>query len=264
MAGIAKPGPRRGARAAGGTRGAGRGSGRGAARSQRPRPGSRLHRARRARARRWLAAILGGLAIWVGLSTVAPADATDSGLPTVVAVRSIPAGARIVAADLAVERRPDVHRPLSATTELSTVVGRRAAGPIEPRGVVTTERLLGPGLLAGAASSDRVAMTVPVLELALTGVRRGGRVDVYATGTGQRVVTNALVLAVSGDGTGTAGSPPSDQGSEGAGGTESLWAASADPGVTLAVPPLEAVALARDLSALGAGEGFVLALRGES
>lgn len=193
-----------------------------------------------------------------------PADAGESGVPTVVAVRSIAAGARIVAADLAVERRPDAHRPSSAAAELTAVVGGLAAGPIEPRDIVTTERLLGPGLLTGGTASDRVAMTVPVLELALTGVRPGARVDVYATGTGQRVVTNALVLAVSGGSDATDRSSSPVQGSGGTGGAESLWAEGAEPGVTLSIAPLEAAALARELSALGAGESFVLALRGES
>ena len=166
-------------------------------RRRRVRPGSRLQRSRRARARRWVTALLAGLAVVVALAAMRPAGTTGTGETTVVAARLIPSGAIIGPGDVRVEARPAEHLPESATGDVAAVVGRRAGGPIEARSVVTTERLAGPGLLAGR-SHGRVAMTVPVMEVALTGVQPGSSVDVYATGTGQQVVTDAQVLAVLG------------------------------------------------------------------
>ena len=229
----------------------------------RPRPGSRLQRTRRARARRSVTALLAGLAVVVALAALRPAGTVGTGLSTVVAARLIPSGAIIGPGDVRVEARPAEHRPESATGEVTAVIGQRAAGPIEARGVVTTERLAGPGLLAGR-SDGRVAMTVPVMEPALTGVQQGSNVDVYATGTGQQVVTDALVLAVLGgtSGNGTSGSTGDRNGESGGtlGATVS-WDNPPDPGITVAVSSTEARLLAQHLSALGAGESFVLAVR---
>lgn len=208
-----------------------------------------------------------GLAVAVALSALRPADAADVGVPTVIAARDIPAGVVIAPGDVRVEARQVEQRPESATADPSGVVGQRTAGPIEARGVVTSERLTGPGLLAGR-SDDRVAMTLPVMQVALTGVRPGTRVDVYATGTGSQVVADAQVLAVLGDSRGTG---PADvggaDGGEGAGGgsfgSAMPWQDLADPGITVAVSGAEAHQLAQHLSALSAGGSFVLAVRPE-
>ena len=181
-----------------------------------------------------------------------------------VATRLIHSGAIIGSGDVRVEARPEEHRPESATGEVTAVVGQRAAGPIEPRAVVTTERLAGPGLLAGR-SDGRVAMTVPVMEPALTGVQQGSYVDIYATGTGRQVVSNAQVLAVLGgtSGNGTARSiGDADSETSGGGlGAAVSWEDQPDPGISLAVSSNEARLLALHLSALGTGESFVLAVR---
>jgi Flp pilus assembly protein CpaB len=209
-------------------------------------------------------ALLAGLAVVVALSAVRPAAMTVAGPATVVAARLIPSGAIIGPADLRVEARPTEHRPESATGDITAVVGRRAAGPIEARAVVTKERLAGPGLLSGRADG-RVAMTVPVMEIALTGIQPGAGVDVYATGTGQQVVSDAQVLAVLGGtgGTGASGST-GDGAAEATGGglgATVSWEDQPDPGITVAVSSSEARLLAQHLSALGAGESFVLAAR---
>jgi hypothetical protein len=200
----------------------------------------------------------------VALAALRPAGTTGTGLATVVAARLIPSGAIIGPGDVRVEARPAEHRPESATGEVTAVLGRRAGGPIEARGVVTTERLAGPGLLAGR-SDGRVAMTVPVMEVALTGAQQGSRVDVYATGTGQQVVTDALVLAVLGStsANGTSGSTGDGDGEASGGGLGATvsWEDPPDPGITVAVSSIEARLLAQHLSALGAGESFVLAVR---
>ena len=233
--------------------------------SRRSLPGSRLQRARRARLRRWGAAGLAGSAVALGLSALRPA-ATDAGLPTVVAVRAIAAGAVISASDVHVENRPAEHRPESAAADIAAVVGRRAAAPIEARGMLTGERLAGAGLLAGR-SDDRAAMTVPVMDIALTGVEAGGRVDLYATGTGEQVVAGAQVLAVLGGQAGNAsGSGADSQGKQAAAGpmtTQVPWGDGADPGITVAVSAAEARLLATHLSTLSAGESFAVAVRPE-
>lgn len=185
-------------------------------------------------------------------------------MATVVAARLIPSGALIGPGDVRVEARPAEHRPESATGDVAAVVGRRAGGPIEARSAVTTQRLAGAGLLAGR-SDGRMAMTVPVLGVALTGVQQGSSVDVYATGTGQQVVTDAQVLAVLGgtsDNT-TSGSAGGGDGeaSGGALGATVSWEDEPDPAITVAVSPSEARQLALHLSALSAGESFVLAVR---
>ncbi|GAA6526405.1 hypothetical protein IDVR_22010 [Intrasporangium sp. DVR] len=184
-------------------------------------------------------------------------------MPTVVAIRPVAAGALISPADVSVEPRRPEDRPDSAAADPVTVVGRRAAGPIEVKGVVTTERLAGAGLLGGR-SDDRVAMTVPVMAVALTGVEQGSHVDVYATGSGEQVVSRAQVLAVLG--TGGQASPAAGADGEDAGGTGAMrapmpWDDGLDPGITVAVSPAEAGLLATHLGGLSGGESFVLALR---
>ena len=213
-----------------------------------------------------MTALLAGLAVVMALAALRPAGTTGNAVATVVAARLIPSGAIIGPADVRIEARPAEHRPQSAADEVTAVMGRRVAGPIEARGVVTTERLAGPGLLAGR-SDTRVAMTVPVMEVALTGIQPGSSVDVYATGTGQQVVMDAQVLAVLGGtaASGTSGPTGDDAGdaSRGAFGPTVSWEDAPDPGITVAVSSSEARLLAQHLSALGAGESFVLALRAD-
>lgn len=208
--------------------------------------------------------MLAGLSVVVALAALRPDGTAATGMATVVAARLIPSGAIIEPGDVRVETRPAEHRPQSAVGAVTAVVGRRAGGPIEARSVVTTERLAGPGLLAGRSDGD-VAMTVPVMEVALTGVQPGSNVDVYATGTGQQVVTDAQVLAVLGrtGGGGTSSSTEDEDGeaSGGALGATVSWGDQPDPGVTVAVSSSEARQLALHLSALSAGESFVLAIR---
>lgn len=238
---------------------------------RRARPGSRLQRTRRARLRRWVAAGLVGLAVAVGLSAVRPRGPVEPGLATVVASRAIAAGAVITPADVRVEIRRSDQRPESAAADLGAVVGRRTAAPIEARGVITDERLSGAGLLAGR-TDGRVAMTVPVMAIALSGVMAGGRVDLYATGTGEQVVSGAPVLAVLGGPAGSSAASGSGVATGGGGeataggpvGAPLDWDQNGEPGVTVAVSAAEARLIATHLSALSAGESFVLALQPNS
>lgn len=229
------------------------------------RAGSRLRRTRRARLRRGLASGLAGAGVLIGLSVLRPAPRAV-GEPTVVAAHALAAGVVVGPGDVRIEPRPAEHRPESAPGSLGTVVGHTTAVAISARDVVTPERLVGPGLLAGQAPG-RVAMTVPVVGVGLAGVRAGSRVDVFATGTGERVASDVLVLAVSGAGATGGGADPSG-GAPGTGtgsvGGGMPFSDQQTPAVTLALAPEGAAAIARQLSALAGGESFVLAVHGST
>lgn len=230
----------------------------------RPSKGSRLHRTRRARARRWASAGLVAVAAFMTLAVLRPPAAVGSGEPTVVAVRALAAGAVVGPADVRVERRPVAQRPVGSASSVDEVVGRRAAGPVSEREVLTAARLVGPGLLDGQPSGH-VALTLPVLGASGAGAAAGMRVDVYATGTGTLVARDVVVLAVGG--VGAVGGSGGGSGVGAGGGLLSAGSGATDGGgggpaeVTLAMGSAEAATVARHLSALSAGESFVLALR---
>ena len=204
--------------------------------------GPRRRLARRARVRRWAAAVVAAMAVFVAVNALSPRAAGESGLPTVVMVHDVAAGELVGRDDVALERRPGGQRPDSATTSLDEVVGRLAAGTLTAREIVTRERLVGSGVLSGQPG-DHVAMSVPVLDVAAVGVRPGSRIDLYATGTGQLAASDTVVLAVR-----------EAQGGSGFGAT-------APPQVTVALSPADATAVARSLSALESGQIFVVAIR---
>ncbi|MFC7596317.1 SAF domain-containing protein [Terrabacter sp. GCM10028922] len=202
----------------------------------------RRRRARRARWRRWVAAVLAGVAVLVTVGALRPAPADGSGVPTVVVVRDVAAGQVVTRDDVELAGRPAGQRPSTALAAVEPAVGRVAAGPLTAREVVTSERLVGGGLLAGQPT-DHVAISVPVVDVSSTGVGAGSRVDVYATGSGTRAATDVVVLAVhdAGESTGLGSATP--------------------PRVTLALDPRQAGELARSLSALEAGQSLVVAIR---
>ena len=155
---------------------------------------------RRAVARRVTASLLAGGAV---LGTVALARTPEGGplVPVVVAARSLPAGRELQPADVLEQRRPRAYVP-SGSESAAALVGRRLSGPVAAGEVMTTARIAGVGLLAGRPE-DEVAVHVPLADPgALAMVRAGDRVDVLA-GTGERVATSALVLAVRGADAGT-------------------------------------------------------------
>lgn len=208
-----------------------------------PRKGSRRHLARRARLRRVAAAVLVALAAFVGVSAFAAPRVASAGVPTVIVVRPLTVGAVITRNDVDLVDRPAAHRPETAYAAYEQVVGRVLASPVAAREVLTTQRLAGAGLLVGQPAG-RVAMTVPVIDPAATGVRPGSRVDLYATASGEPAALDVVVLAVAA----VESSPDA-------------WGAPPSPTVTLALDSAKATAVARSLSALEAGQSFVLALR---
>jgi Flp pilus assembly protein CpaB len=204
--------------------------------------GPRRRAARRLRWRRGLAALLAGVAVWAGVGALSPRASGTVGLPTVVAVRDVAAGAVLGVDDLTVVSRPPAERPDGAASDVDAVLGATAAGPLLAREVVVPSRLLGGSVLAGQPT-DHVALTVPVLDASGAGARPGARVDLYATGTGERAASDVVVLAVR------------EAGEAGALG------AAHPPQVTLSLGPDDATRVARGLSALEAGQSFVVAIR---
>lgn len=195
--------------------------------------------------RRWVAAVLAAAGTLAVVASLRPPAAAGTGVATVVVARDVAAGAVIGRDDVELAPRPVGSRPETALDSVDAAVGRVAAGPLATHEVVTASRLLGPDLLAGQPA-DLVALGVPVLDTASVGVRPGSRVDLYATGSGDRVAADVAVLTV-------------QQGTESGG-----LASAAPPRITVALDPARAAAVARSLNALDAGQTLVVALRRNS
>lgn len=117
---------------------------------------------RRARAARWrrpLAALLTAVAVVAALVALRPPGA--SGVDVLAAATDLPAGATVGEADLRSVRLPSSTLPPSAVgaDQGERVVGGRLAAPVGRGELVTTTRLLGPGLLTGAPPGT---LAVPV------------------------------------------------------------------------------------------------------
>ena len=157
-------------------------------------------------------------------------------------VHDVASGELVGSDDIEVVALPSGQRPESALSAPGAVVGRVAAGPLAAREVVTSQRLVGSGILAGQPG-DHVAMSVPVLDAVGIGVRPGSRVDLFATGTGRIAASDVVVLAVR------------------AGRDASALGSSTPDRLTLALSPPAASEVARSMSALEAGQIFVVAVR---
>lgn len=205
----------------------------------------RRRRARRARLRRVGAALLAGIAALVALSAVTRDRVPSPGAATVVSVRALAAGSAVAPADVEVIDMPLRVRPERAFAAADLVVGQTVSSAIDVREALTPSRLVGADLLMGQPG-DRVAMAVPVLDAHSTGARAGSHVDLYTTGSGVRAASDVVVLDVSG----------------GSNGDDSAWGQVTQTRLTLALSPADAARVATHLSALGAGESFVVALRG--
>ncbi|OFE15011.1 hypothetical protein BA895_07695 [Humibacillus sp. DSM 29435] len=208
----------------------------------------RRRRARRARWRRVAAALLAGVAALVTLSAITRDRVPPPGAATVVTARALAAGSVLGASDVEVIEVPARVRPERAFPTADLVVGQVVSSAVDAGEVLTPSRLVGADLLAGQPAG-RVAMAVPVLDVHATGARAGSHVDLYTTGSGAQAASNVVVLSVSGNGNGN-GTP-----------SGSTWGQGAPTQLTLALTPADAAQVAKHLSALGAGEDFVVALR---
>ncbi|MEZ0491272.1 SAF domain-containing protein [Kineococcus sp. TBRC 1896] len=196
-------------------------------------PGARR---RRRLARRWLSAGLVAAAGGVAVATLTPPSPVR--VPVLVAVRDLPTGAVLTAADVAAQPREDATVPDGALSA-GAVHGAVLAAPVRRGEVLTDARTTTGPLLAGQPAGT-VATGVEVDDPALLqSLAPGARVDVLArtqdpvsgAATGaERVAVGAVVLRV----------PSAD----GAGG---LFGSSPAPGsasVLLAVDPPTAARLA--------------------
>lgn len=113
----------------------------------------------------------------------------------VVAVRTMAAGAAVTPGDVALRPYGADVVPAGALTDPGRVVGQRVAGPMGAGEIVTSARLVGPGLLAELPAGT-VAVQVPTPSGGAAVLRPGRRVDGYVAGRTGPVVRDALVLAV--------------------------------------------------------------------
>jgi pilus assembly protein CpaB len=143
--------------------------------------------------------LLAGLSAMASPSGGSSGSSGSSGSALVIAARPLAAGTVLSAADLSVATWPDRLRPTGSLSTVTAAVGRRLAGPMQPREAVTTSRLVGNSLTAGLAS-DLLATTVT---LAGTGaqslVQAGDSVDLFAASddsAARAVAQRIRVLAV--------------------------------------------------------------------
>jgi hypothetical protein len=203
---------------------------------------ARQRLARRARWRRWAAALIAAAAAVVMLSALAPHAAQSEGREVLVAVRDLPAGAVVTRDDVEMLGRPASTVPETGLTAYADVVGRTTATALSTRDIVTSERLVGAALLAGQPAGS-VAMSVPVLDVG-DATRPGTRVDLYATGSGKATASDVVVLAVR---------RPAESASVLGGGSA--------PQLTVALDADAAATVARSLNGLDGGQGLVVAVR---
>ena len=201
---------------------------------------------RRARLRRGLAAALVGLAGWLVADAVLP-DPAPVGVPVLVSVRELPAGHRVGASDLRVERWPEQIRPASALQEPGAAVDATLASGLGAGEAVTPSRLRGSGLLAGLPVGT-VAAHVPLTDPGAAALAHAGdHVDLISAPSGPVLGQDVIVLAVDAP-------EGASQGLVGGGDTSR-------PGIVVALTSATAARLATVTGSDLAGSSITLALR---
>lgn len=149
---------------------------------------------RRAQARRVVAALLLGAAVWAAITAFAPPEPERE--QAVTLTRDLPAGHRLAADDLTSVPVEPRHAPASRLTDSAGAVGQVLAHSVERGEVLTAARLRPARELTGLALDER-ALHVPVSDRgSLALVRPGDRVDVVSAATGELVGTGLLVLSI--------------------------------------------------------------------
>lgn len=156
--------------------------------------------------RRTLAAVLVGVAVLAGLSSVR--ESTD-GPVVVAAARDLPSGRSLTAADVRTVRLSAGTAPHAALTSESQAVGRRLAGSVRRGELLTDRRVLGPGPLEGRDAGS-VLTTIRLGDAdGLGAVRVGDEVDVVAVDPERhdpaRVVARRLEVLATRESPGTDG-----------------------------------------------------------
>jgi len=202
---------------------------------------------RRARLRRGLAAALVGLAGWMVADAFLPHPAPE-GVPVLVSVRELPAGHRVGASDLRVERWPEQIRPASALQEPGAAVDATLASGLGAGEAVTPSRLRGSGLLSGLPAG-MVAAHVPLTDPGAAALAHAGdHVDLISSPSGTVLGQDVTVLAVD--------APEGDASPGLVGGGDT-----SRPGVVVALTPATAARLATVTGSDLAGSSITLALR---
>ncbi|WP_068427604.1 SAF domain-containing protein, partial [Piscicoccus intestinalis] len=148
----------------------------------------------RAQARRVIAALLLGAAVWAGITAFAPSEPERE--QTVTLTRDLPAGHRLAADDLTSVPVEPRHAPASRLTDSAGAVGQVLAHSMERGEVLTAARLRPARELTGLTLDER-ALHVPVSDRgSLALVRPGDRVDVVSSATGELVGAGLLVLSI--------------------------------------------------------------------
>ncbi len=173
------------------------------------RPQSRWGRVRVQRARRGVAAVLAGCAVWLGIGALSP-SAPPVGVPALVAVGELPVGSTLTAGDLQVVHRPAEQLPDGVVSDLDAALGQVLGGSLGTGEVLTARRLRSSAGLGSRPGT--VSMSVPVASVGLLEVLQpGDRVVLFAPGTGTAAGVGTVLLVRSGDSGGTAfgaGPPP--------------------------------------------------------
>lgn len=146
--------------------------------------------------RRWFAALFAALAVLAVLNTFSGTE--TSGVPTVVAARTIPGGTKVVAADLRLERLPPSMVPDGAFGDPVALIGHTVVIPVPERSILTPSILLESGAHVGGG---KVALPVRFAEAtALPLLRVGAHIDVLgaaANGSDYGVVASDVrVVAI--------------------------------------------------------------------
>jgi pilus assembly protein CpaB len=185
----------------------------------------------RTRLRRVVSAGLVASAAWLAMSAFLPQPAAQ-GIPVVVVAQDLTAGHVLTRGDLAVAKWPRDLRPGGAVADPAALVGKVLGAGMSRGEAVTTARVRGPGLLAGARTG-LVAAHVRLADPAMAAMAApGDHVDLISS-AGQIAAADVVVLAI-------------DAGSEDGGGWSGAAGSGPPGGVIVAVDRDDAVRLATD------------------
>lgn len=194
------------------------------------------------RYRRSISATLAGLGTLIVLSLVIPGPGSQT--KVFVATKALNAGTTLTAADIAESSVPDDFAWETLQSESIDLVGRVLAHSLSPNQPISSNDLIGQGLLMGLPS-NYVAVSIPVsASTSASLLNVGNAIDVYGSSndgfnTGVLIASRAKILAI----------PKATSGSMFSGGT-SLSS------IIVGVDSVAAISIAGNVS----NQGFTIAL----